>query len=55
MGVLILVRMDFIQSVVEPGLHLVEALVGFKSSFLWIHKSLNLAHVDAVVPWKLAI
>jgi hypothetical protein len=54
-GVLILVRMDLIESVVEPGLHLVEALVGFKSAFLWIHKSLDLAHVDAVVSWKLAI
>jgi hypothetical protein len=54
-GVLILVRMGFIQSVVEPSLHLIEALVGFKSAFLWIHKSLDLAHVDAVVSWKLAI
>jgi hypothetical protein len=54
-GVLSLVRMDFIQSVVDPGLHLVEALVGLKTSFLWIHKSLNLAHVHATVSWKLAV
>jgi hypothetical protein len=54
-GVLILVRMDLIESVVKPGLHLVEALVSFKSAFLWIHKSLDLAHVDAVVSWKLTI